>query len=124
MQKAISFVEIKNNQKHDTRISWDIVQNDKSLGEVWLDLENNEYIDAPCIYARFEASTNDIIAKDALKHVMKYAYCNLPYDTIRARQPIKDEELNEIYKSLGFEKDGDEYQDTTGNLWQNVQLVL
>lgn len=108
------------------RLTWVVRTGDKTIGIVWLNLENTNDVQAPSVFMLTDNNHDDIkeLSLAAMKEVIRYAYCNLPYATLYSRQLVVDDMADTLNKKLGFEKDGDSYTDDADTKWQNLRLVL
>lgn len=103
-------------------VAWKVHRNGKTIGYMWIDLQGSNDLQAPSLHFAVNGDENMayLLAKDAIRH----AYCNLPYTTLYSRHLVANESAPAFDKKLGFEKDGDAYDDEHGRKWQNVALVL
>lgn len=125
MKQAISFTNKNTETIKDNGVEWEIAQGGQTVGSVFLELVNQEYCDAPFVKAHFNPKqrVTEELYTEALKHLMKYAYCNVPCENLYTRYTLTDALLQSACQRLGFEKDGDQYE-FDGQLWQNMKIAL
>jgi hypothetical protein len=123
MKQATSFTNKKKEINNNKAVEWEITKGSQKVGSVCLELENQEYCDAPCVQVNLENQESEELYIEAFKHSIKHAYCNVPCEFLYTRYPLTDTTLEEACRGLGFEKDGDQY-DYDGAVWQNMKLAL
>lgn len=119
--KAFADLEAERKQ-----LTWVIRVHDETIGIVWLRLENSEDIQAPSLYVLIgnTAHRTKGIGSAVIKDTIRYAYCNLPYEKLYSRYKTSNSTAEGLLRKLGFERDGDAYDDEQNNSWQNVKLTL
>lgn len=103
-------------------IIWSVQSDNATVGVVWITTEGTGDLQAPSLH--FAVAGDENAAYAVAKDAIRYAYCNLPYATLYSRHDVKNGLTSKMDKKLGFEKDGDTYQDEQGQVWQNIALVL
>ena len=103
-------------------IIWSVQSNNATVGVVWINTEGAGDLQAPSLH--FAVAGDENAAYTVAKDAIRYAYCNLPYVTLYSRHDATNGFKSKLDKKLGFEKDGDTYQDEQGQMWQNIALVL
>lgn len=101
---------------------WIIRSSDQVIGIVWLLLRDTDDLPAPSVH--LITTGGDAAATVVMKDTIRYAYCNLPYAAVSTRSLMSNDVGHEFAKKLGFEKDGEAYDDQNGQKWQNATLVL
>lgn len=104
------------------RIAWAVQKNAETVGYMFIAIQDGNDVQAPSLHFAVIGGedTAYLLAKDAIR----YAYCNLPYTILYSRHLTSNKSVHSFDKKLGFEKDGDAYDDEQGQKWQNVALVL
>ena len=117
------FAELEDERK---QLTWAIRVGDQTVGIVWLRLEDTQDIQAPSMYILIgnTAHRTKGIGSAVIKDTIRYAYCNLPYEKLYSRYLTSNSTAEGLLRKLGFERDGDAYDDEEGNAWQNVKITL
>lgn len=116
-----SFIDLENQRK---QITWVISLNGVSLGVVWIDLIEKHNVKPPSIHIMI-GDTNfrrKGIGRNAISFAIDYAQNELGYKTIYSRHLKSNIPIEMLFKSFGFETDGNLYTDENGLVWQNVKL--
>lgn len=108
------------------QVLWVIRADYKSVGVVWINLEDTPDLQAPSLHIMIgdPQYRHKGIGYAVMKDAIRYAYCNLPYATLYSRHLTSNDIVDKLSKKLGFEKDGDTYDDEQGQTWQNIKLIL
>ena len=125
MKQAISFTNTNKAINKDKGVEWEIAQGDQTVGSVFLSLENEEYCDAPFVSVNLNPGQQETeeLYTEALKHSIKYTYCNVPCEFLFIRHPLNNALLQAACQGLGFETDEDQYE-YDGQSWQNMKITL
>lgn len=123
MKQATSFTNTKKVINNDKTVEWEITKGGQTVGSVCLELENLQYCDAPYVHINLDNNESEELYIEALKHSMTHTYCNVPCEFLYTRYPLTDTSLEEACRCLGFEKDGDQYNEGARS-WQNVKIAL
>lgn len=109
----------------DTRLNqgkaWAIRKDAKTIGIIWISLQEG---DVPVPSLHFVVHSDGDVVHGAVKDAIRYSYCHLPYATLYSRHSADNTGVMKLDKKLGFEKDGDIYEDEQQQKWQNIALVL
>lgn len=123
MKQATSFTNTKKVINSDKTVEWEITRGGHKVGSVCLELENQDYCDAPYVHVNLDNNESEELYVEALKRSMTHTYCNVPCEFLYTRYPLTNTHLESACRGLGFEKDGDEYEDGV-RVWQNVKIAL
>lgn len=108
------------------QVTWAIRAQGETIGIVWLRLEDTDDIQAPSLFILIGNTSHRAkgIGSAVIKDTIRYAYCNLPYEKLYSRYLTSNNTAEGLLRKLGFERDGDAYDDAQGQAWQNVKITL
>ncbi len=122
-KKLEEFVALEEQNK---QVTWMIHADDKTIGAVWIELEDTDDVQAPAVHLMIGdgAYRGKGIGAAVLKDTLRYAYGNLPYADIYSRHLVSNAGAATLLKKAGFEPDEKPYNDANDLEWQNVKLTL
>lgn len=124
-QKGIleNFIKL---EKEVKQFTWMVRYNDITIGAVWIELEDTNYINAPAIHIMIgdkdyrRKGIGKLVFNEAINYIVK----NLRERRIYSRYLTANEPVSGMFKSLGFIYDGKSYYDENNLEWQNVKFDI
>lgn len=115
------FIELEEQQKQITRM---IIVDHKTIGVVWIELEENHSVQPPSIHIMIGNPDyrGKGIGKSVMQAAINYVRNTLRLDTIYSRHLANNTAVANLNRSLGFEKDGSPYTDSNGLVWQSIKM--
>jgi hypothetical protein len=110
----------------DDRLAWVVRVDGTDVGAVRIDTEATDYLEAPAVHVTItdEKHQDGKLMSLVVKDMISYAYRNLPYERLFARNLAADKTEAKTWTKLGFEADDKPYTDDDGSVWQNTVLVI
>ena len=117
------FLELEKTGKQITRM---IINDNRTIGAVWIELFENHGIKPPSLHIMIgnPEYRGKGIGRFVMQTAINYIRDNLQYKTIYTRHLASNIPVSKLNESLGFEKDGVPYTDDNGLVWQNIKLSL
>lgn len=124
--ESVELAELIDREQQEEVTAWAIRIADKTIGAVWIELLETDYLDAPSVhYLVGDPEYGESGVRDAaIKDMLRYSYAQLPYAVMYARHMATDKATENALRKLGFEPDAKPYVDDAGQRWQNVRVVL
>lgn len=115
------FIQLERENKQITRM---IRLKGKTIGAVWIELEDTDYVKAPALHIMIgdPSSRGMGIGKLVMKTMIKYAQTELHTNVIYSRHLASNDVISKVNDYLGFTKDGNPYVDKSGLVFQNIKL--
>lgn len=115
------FIQLERDNKQITRM---IQLHGKTIGAVWIELEDTEYVKAPALHIMIgdPNSRGTGIGKKVMETMIHYAQTELQADLIYSRHLVSNHIISKLNSHLGFKNDGDSYAEKSGLVFQNVKL--
>lgn len=118
-----SFVEM---ERSDEQLTWMMCMDDKTIGAIWVELKDSEYLAAPAISVMIgnPEYRGRGLGKIAMNSVIDFLKQNRDFSVLYARRLVNNTGSAALLDSLGFVPEGEVYTDTDNLTFQNFQLSL
>jgi RimJ/RimL family protein N-acetyltransferase len=115
------FIELEERQTQITRM---IIVDHKTIGVVWIELEENHSVQPPSIHIMIGNPDyrGKGIGRTVMQAAIDYIRNTLHLNTIYSRHLANNTAAANLNRSLGFEKDGLPYTDSNGLVWQSIKM--
>ena len=113
-------------EKEHTQLTWMIRYDNKTIGAVWLELQDTDNVKSPA----FHIMVGDIdyrgrgFGKIILQEMINYAKNILRSKILYSRHLTNNSGIAHLISTFGFTNDGAPYKDSDGLEFQNVRLEL
>lgn len=111
-------------EKENKQLTWMIRYSNKTIGAVWLELENTEHVKSPAFHIMIgDKSYRDKgFGRVIMQEMVTYAKHVLKAKNLYSRHLVGNKKIAHLSESLGFVKDGKPYADIDGLEFQNIRL--
>lgn len=108
------------------QITWMIRRKGGTVGAVWIDLEDSEYLAAPAIHIMIgnPEARGKGVGEKVINAVIGWLKQEKNYPFLYSRHLVDNVRAAKLLKKLGFANFGSQYSDQDGLYWQNVRLKL
>ena len=115
------FIRLEQDSKQITRM---IRLKDRTIGAVWIGLEDTEHLKAPALHIMIgdPSSRGMGIGKVVMEAMLNFAQTQLHVNVVYSRHLTSNRVIAKVNDYLGFQKDGNPYTEKNGQIFQNVRL--
>jgi len=113
-------------EKEHRQLTWMIRYNNKTIGAVWLELEDTKYVKSPAFHIMIgdKSYRGQGIGSAVIQEMIRYAQDTLKAKTLYSRHLTSNQAIAHLVASFGFANDGPAYIDDDGLEFQNIILTL
>lgn len=117
------FLDLEKDNKQITRM---IIVDSRTIGAVWIELFENHGVKPPSVHIMIGDPDyrGKGIGRAVMKSAINYVRDILQYEIIYTRYLANNLPIAKLNGSLGFEKDGEPYEDENRLTWQAVKMTL
>lgn len=117
------FLDLEQSRKQITRA---IVIDKVTIGVVWIELFENHGVKSPSIHIMIGNPDyrGKGIGRAVMQSAIDYIRDTFQCKTIYTRHIANNTPVAKLNESLGFERDGEPYEDENGLMWQNIVMTL
>lgn len=122
-ERIQSFLSLEGQKK---QLTWMIQFREKTVGAVWVELEPTEHLPAPAIHIMIgdPSVRGQGVGESTVNTVFGFLADTLKFDKVYSRHLTGNQPAHLLLERAGFEDYEEQYRDTDGLEWQNVQLKL
>jgi RimJ/RimL family protein N-acetyltransferase len=120
-ERIQSFLKL---EKENKQLTWMLRYDDTTIGAVWLELNDMEYVKSPAVHIMIGDRNyrGQGFGKVIMQEMINYAKNTLKAKVLYSRRLVTNERIAHLSESLGFVKDGEPYIDADGLEFQNIKL--
>lgn len=113
-------------EKENTQLTWVIRYDNKTIGAVWLELQDTDNVKSPAFHIMIgdKDYRGKGFGKVIIQEMINYARNILKSKTLYSRHLTSNSVIAHLNNTFGFTKDGTPYKDGDGLEFQNVKLEL
>ena len=115
------FIEL---EKSNEQITWMIQTDNKTIGAVWIELKDDEFVKSPAVHMMIgdPKYRGKGIGKIIMSEMLKYIKEKLKSNIVYSRHLVNNKPVTALLDYFGFTNDGKSYIDINNLEWQNVKL--
>jgi RimJ/RimL family protein N-acetyltransferase len=111
-------------EKENRQLTWMIRYNNRTIGAVWLELQDTDYVKSPAFHIMIgdKSYRGKSFGAAIMEEMITYTKDILKSPVLYSRHLTSNSGIAHLNKAFGFMKDGEPYQDDDGLEFQNVKL--
>ena len=111
-------------EKENKQLTWMIRYDDKTIGAVWLELDDTEHLKSPAFHIMIGDKNyrGKGFGRVIMQEMIDYTKNVLKAETLYSRHLVSNKGIAHLNESFGFIKDGKPYKDTDELEFQNIKL--
>ena len=111
-------------EKEGKQLTWMIRYDDKTIGAVWLELQDTDNVKSPAFHIMIgdKSYRGKGFGSVIGQAMINYAKDTLNSKVLYSRHLINNSGIAHLTNSLGFVNDGPQYKDSDGLEFQNIKL--
>jgi RimJ/RimL family protein N-acetyltransferase len=111
-------------EKENKQLTWMIRYNNKTIGAVWLELQDTDYVKSPAFHIMIgdKSYRGKGFGKAIMQEMITHTKNILKSRVLYSRHLTSNLGIAHLNSAFGFMNDGEPYQDNDGLEFQNVKL--
>ena len=113
-------------EQQGKQLTWAMQIDNKIIGAVWIELIDTDHVKAPAAHIMIGDMEyrGQGIGTASMSAMADYTRTVLHSQYLYSRHLVTNHIISKLNTTLGFEVDGEPYQEPSGLIWQNVKLAL